>query len=62
MKQIGFDDVVEMTIEGDAIVLRKPTRTVRVGWAAASRKLAASGDDALVLPEFANADDANWVW
>ena len=62
IKQIGFDDVVEMTIEGDATVLRKPRRTVRVGKAAASRKLAASGDDVLVLPEFANAEDANWVW
>ena len=62
MKQVGFDDVVEMTVEGDSIVLRKPTHALRVGWAAASKKLAAAGDGGLLLPEFANRDDANWVW
>jgi len=31
---------------------------VRAGWAEACRELAESGDDALVWPEFGNADDA----
>ena len=34
----------------------------RAGWAAASEQIAASGDDALVWPEFGNADDATLIW
>ena len=63
LAQIGLSNgEVELTIEKDAIVLRKPAATVRAGWAEAARKLAASGDDALVWPEFGNESDNDLTW
>jgi len=55
-------DQAEMRVEGDALVLRKPKAAPRSGWAEASRKLAAAGDDAAWLPEFANEADAELKW
>jgi antitoxin MazE len=51
-----------MEIENDAIVLRRPKHKAREGWAEASKALAESGDDALVMGEFPNADDADLTW
>jgi antitoxin MazE len=51
-----------MTIEGGALVLRKPTQPVRTGWADAARKIAESGDDALVMGEFGNDADGELAW
>jgi len=52
----------EMTIEGDALVLRRPARQVRAGWAEAAMKIAANRDDELVMGEFGNADDEDLAW
>ena len=52
----------EMTIEGDALVLRKPASAARTGWAEAAKKIAEAGDDALVMGEFGNAGDSGMVW
>ena len=52
----------EMTVEGDAIVLRRVQQDVRTGWAHAAAALGASGGDALVWPEFGNAQDDELVW
>ena len=62
LAQAGLDDVVDLTIEGGALVLRKPAAHAREGWAAAAQALAERGGDALVMGEFANADDVEWVW
>lgn len=62
LQQVGLVDEAEMRVEGDALVLRRPKATPRSDWAAASQKLAALGDDALVLPEFGNQDDAELKW
>jgi antitoxin MazE len=62
LQQIGLEDQAEMRVEGDALVLRRPQAAPRTGWAEASRKLAATGDDALVLPEFANEADKELKW
>ena len=62
LQQIGLEDQAEMRVEGDALVLRRPKSAPRAGWAEASRKIAAAGDDALVLPEFANEGDADLKW
>ena len=53
---------VEMTIEDDALVLRRPANPLRAGWAEAARKIAEAGDDALVMGEFGNAGDTELVW
>ncbi len=62
LQQVGLVDEAEMQVEGDALVLRRPKASPRTGWAEASKKLAAVGDDALVLPEFANDGDARLKW
>ena len=46
-----------MTIEGGALVLRRPASPARKGWAEAARMVAETGDDALVMGEFGNAAD-----
>ena len=60
LAQAGLDDqaIAEITVEGGAIILRKPTKPVRVGWAQAAQALAAQGGDELLMGEFGNADDA----
>lgn len=62
LTQLGLDSEAEMSIERDAIVLRKPRKGVREGWAEASKAIAASGDDRLVWPEFGNAGDSEFTW
>ena len=62
LQQIGLEDKAEMRVEGDALVLRRPKAAPRSNWAEASRRLAATGDDALVLPDFANEADAELRW
>lgn len=62
LTQLGLDGEAEMSIERDAIVLRKPRNSVREGWAEASKAIAATGDDRLVWPEFGNAGDSELVW
>jgi len=62
LTQLGLESEAEMSIERDAIVLRKPRKAVREGWAEASKAIAASGDDRLVWPEFGNAGDSEFAW
>jgi antitoxin MazE len=64
LTQLGLssDAGVEMTIEDDTLVLRRPAHRVRTGWAEAARKIAEAGDDTLVMGEFANASDTDLVW
>jgi len=40
----------------------EPLKIARSCWAEASRELAAAGDDALALPEFANEGDTELKW
>lgn len=64
LAQAGLDDqaIAEISVEGGAIILRKPTKPVRVGWAQAAQALAAQGGDELLMGEFGNADDAEQNW
>ena len=63
LAQTGMDvGEVEIEIESDAIVIRKPKKKARHGWADASKAIAAAGDDRLVWPEFANEGDKELVW
>ncbi len=52
----------EMTVEGDALVLRRPAGRVRAGWAEAAKAIARRGDDELVMGEFGNAGDEELIW
>jgi antitoxin MazE len=62
LAQLGLEGEVEMEVENDAIVLRKPKKKARQGWADASEAVAQAGDDALVMGEFPNGDDAELAW
>jgi antitoxin MazE len=59
---IAVGDVMDISLEEGKIVLAPMQGRARAGWAAASKTLAEAGDDGLVWPEFANADDANLDW
>lgn len=58
----GLWDKAEITLEAGALVLRKPVQAVRAGWADAAKRIAQHGDDVLVMGEFSNEGDAEWVW
>ena len=64
LAQAGLDDqgTADMTVENGAIVLRRPAKSVRGGWAEAAQLVAASGGDVLLMGEFGNADDAELAW
>lgn len=63
LAQVGLGEgAAEMTVEGDAIVLRRVRQEARAGWAEDCSALRSSGDDALVWPEFGNADDEDFAW
>ena len=55
-------DEVDISLEGEAIVLRRPEKQRREGWAAAAAAMVAAGTDDVILPEFANDFDAAWSW
>jgi antitoxin MazE len=62
LAQAGLETEAELVVEKGAIVLRKPAARARAGWADASKRLAASGGDKLVWPEFGNEDDKDLKW
>ena len=49
LAQAGLENEAEMVVENGAIVLRRPQRKAREGWAEAGQAIAAVGDDTLDL-------------
>jgi antitoxin MazE len=64
LAQVGLSagDAVDISLENGRLVLAPVQPAKRVGWAEASRAIAATGDDALVWPEFTNAHDDALKW
>jgi antitoxin MazE len=62
LQQVGLESEADVSIEDGALVVRAPAKPVRHGWARASEELATYGDDALLLPDFGNADDDELQW
>lgn len=62
LKQLGLVDAVDLLVNGNVIEIRPLKRNPREGWAQDSHRLAASGDDVLVWPEFGNEGDAELAW
>jgi len=62
LSQVGLVGQAEMTVERGAIVLRRPRKSARRGWAEAAQKLAVQGGDELLIGEFGNAGDTELVW
>jgi len=59
---LSAGDAVDMRLEEGRLILAPVRPSRRAGWTEASRAIAASGDDALVWPEFGNAGDADLTW
>ena len=59
---LSVGDAVDMILEEGRITLSPIKVRPRAGWSEVSKALADAGDDALVWPEFANADDAAIEW
>ena len=62
LEQTGLIDAADLQVKSGVIEIRPLKRNPREGWAADSQRVAQSADDALVWPEFANADDKDLTW
>jgi antitoxin MazE len=62
LAQVGLEDHADLTIERDALVLRRPAKAARAGWVTAAQKIAVGNNDSLVMGEFANKDDTALDW
>lgn len=64
LAQVGLDGhvIANIEVENGSIVLRKPSKAVRAGWAEAAAAVSAKGGDALLMGEFANVDDGELTW
>jgi antitoxin MazE len=62
LNQVGLEDQADVSVRDGTLVISPPKKNARAGWAEASKRVAAAGDDALLMPELPNADDADWQW
>ncbi len=64
LAQVGLLDqaTANIEVENGTLVLRKPIRCARADWSVAAAAVAAQGEDALLMGEFGNADDAQLSW
>ncbi len=65
LEQTGLLDAADLQVVNGVIEIRPFKRGLREGWAEDSARVAQSeveALDALVWPEFANADDASLQW
>lgn len=62
--QTGLDiGEVEIEVENDTIIIRKPKKKSREGWAQACQKIAASNvEQAIAWPLITNEQDAGFTW
>jgi antitoxin MazE len=57
-KSADLLDTADLQVNNGVIEIRPIKLNPRQGWSADSQRVAQSGDDALVWPEFANSADA----
>lgn len=64
LAQAGLEDqaTANIVVENGSIVLSKPAKAVRAGWGEAAAAVAAQGDDALLMGDFGNVEDAELAW
>ncbi|MFM7001529.1 MAG: AbrB/MazE/SpoVT family DNA-binding domain-containing protein [Limnohabitans sp.] len=64
LAQAGLEKqtTANIVVENGQIILSKPANAVRAGWSEAAATVTAQGDDALLMGEFGNADDAELSW
>ena len=62
LTQLGLEDAAEVSVENDALVIRKPAQAARAGWGEAAKALAQSNDDVLLMGDFGNEADEGLTW
>ena len=62
LTQLGLEDEAELSVENDALVIRKPAQASRAGWGEAAKALAHANDDVLVMGGFGNDADESLTW
>jgi antitoxin MazE len=64
LAQAGLEGqaTASIVVENGSIVLRKPVKSVREGWAEAAAAVAANGGDSLLMGEFGNSEDVEFSW
>jgi antitoxin MazE len=62
LTQLGLEDEAEMSVENNALIIRKPAQAARAGWGEAAKVLAQANDDALVMGDFGNEADEGLTW
>jgi len=62
LTQLGFENEAELSVENDALVIRKPTQAARAGWGEAAKAVAHANDDGLIMGDFANEADEDLAW
>ena len=62
LEQAGLEDEVELTVEGDRVVIQSSHRP-RAGWSDAAKQAATQRQDALVAPVLPTRfDREEWSW
>ena len=61
LEQCELTDEVELAVEGRQIILTPARQQPREGWREAAQRMAAAGDDELLIPD-AFEDDENVEW
>jgi len=63
IEQCGFDQKVELRVEGSSLVIT-PEKAARSGWDEAFKAMAERGDDTALLPDdLAHSfDGTEWEW
>ncbi len=62
LTQLGLEGEAEVSIENNALVIRKPAQAARAGWGEAAKALAQANDDVLVMGDFGNEADEDLTW
>lgn len=62
LEQSGIEGIVEMTVDGEKIILSKPKNITREHWAQDALHLSQANEDELLLGDFANEADGDWAW
>jgi antitoxin MazE len=62
LSQIGLEGTADLRLKNGVIEIRPIKRNPRVSWALDSQRIAQTGDDKLVWPEFGNKGDVELVW
>lgn len=62
LTQLGLEDEAEVSVENNALIIRKPAQAARAGWSEAAKALAQANDDVLVMGDFGNEADEDLKW